>query len=283
MNARQNEFEYQGMPVRYFILGRGPALLLLHGWGSNAQVMVPLAASLADIRTCFIPDLPGFGATPPPDEPWSIANYADFAQIFTEQVIAGPVDVLAHSFGGRITLKWAHREAGVLGGTKTDANAAATSKKTPFTIQKIIITGGAGMKPKRSFDYYRRRTLALTLKAPFRLLPKSSEKKALEWLRSTTVWKSLGSSDYQKLDGAMRETFVKTVSEHFDHCLPEIPHEILLLWGKKDEATPWYQAERMEKGLANGALVGIDHAGHYAFLDQPDRFQRIARAFLTAK
>ena len=77
----------------------------------------------------------------------------------------------------------------------------------------------------------------------------------------------------------MRETFVKTVSEHLESCLPEIQHEVLLLWGKEDPATPWYQAERMERGLKNGALVGIDGAGHYAFLDQPDRFVRIVRAF----
>lgn len=81
----------------------------------------------------------------------------------------------------------------------------------------------------------------------------------------------------------MRETFVKTVSEHLEDCLPDISQEVLLLWGKEDEATPWYQAERMEKGLANGALVGIEQAGHHAFLDQPDRFQRIVHAFLTAE
>ena len=139
------------------------------------------------------------------------------------------------------------------------------------------------MKPRRSFSYYRRRTTAMVLKAPFVLLPTTLKAKAQNWLRSTSIWKSLGSADYQKLDGVMRETFVKTVSEHLEDCLPDISHEVLLLWGREDEATPWYQAERMERGLRNGALVGIERAGHYAFLDQPDRFQRIVRAFLTAE
>jgi len=36
----------------------------------------------------------------------------------------------------------------------------------------------------------------------------------------------------------------------------------------------------MEKGLINSALVEIEDAGHYAFLDQPSKFTAIARAYL---
>lgn len=255
------QFEYQGIPVAYHKIGNGPPLLILHGWGSSSRVMLQTAKSLSDIRTCYIPDLPGFGTTPPPQKAWSIGDYSGFARAFAREVIGGSTDMLAHSFGGRITLKWAAENGSEL--------------------RKIIITGGAGMKPKRNFSYHWRRILATLLKAPFVLLPKALKTKALNWLRNTAIWKTLGSSDYQQLDGVMRETLVKSVSEHLEHCLPHISHEVLLLWGKDDEATPWYQAERMEKGLKNGALVGIDRAGHYSFLDQPDRFQRIARAFLV--
>ncbi len=256
-------FTYRDKPVYYYKTGEGPPLLVLHGWGSRASVMLPLAQELSGIRTCYIPDLPGFGDSPPPDRAWSVDDYADFTEAFSAEVIGKeqPVDLLAHSFGGRVTLKWCRRNDG------------------RDRVRQVVITGGAGMKPRRTFSYYRRRFIAMALKAPFQLLPGSLKCKATEWLRSTKIWKSLGSSEYQQLDGVMRETFVKTVSEHLESCLPEIQHEVLLLWGKEDPATPWYQAERMERGLKNGALVGIDGAGHYAFLDQPDRFVRIVRAF----
>ncbi|TVQ70210.1 MAG: alpha/beta hydrolase [Balneolaceae bacterium] len=296
---KEHTFDYQGLPVSYRVTGSGPPLLMIHGWGSSARVMLPLARSLSDIRTCYVPDLPGFGETPAPKAPWTIGDYAGLARTFTKEVIGGPVDVLAHSFGGRMVLKWASDSArgkgtgdksGMIsasGHTKpgpdhhTDGNAADSVPGSE--LRKIIITGGAGMKPRRSFSYYRRRVTAMILKAPFVLLPGALRLKAMDWLRGTSVWKSLGSSDYQKLEGVMRETFVKTVSEHLENCLPDISQEVLLLWGKEDEATPWYQAERMEKGLANGALVGLERAGHYAFLDQPDHFQRIVRAFLVAE
>lgn len=257
-------FQFRDVPVAYHAIGKGPPLLLLHGWGSRATVMLPLAKALADIRTCYVPDLPGFGETPPPGEPWSVDDYKELVYAFTEKAIGMPTDVLAHSFGGRMTLKW------------------AAEPESGDWLKKILITGGAGMKPRRTVTFYFRKSAAFILKAPFLLLPYTWREKALAWLRKTAVWKSLGSSDYQKLDGVMRETFVRTVSEHLEPCLPEISQEVLLLWGKEDGATPWYQAERMEKGLKHGALVGIEGAGHYAFLDQPVRFLRIARAFFTA-
>jgi pimeloyl-ACP methyl ester carboxylesterase len=137
------------------------------------------------------------------------------------------------------------------------------------------------MKPKHSFSYYLKKYTAKMLKAPFMLLRGAGREKALARLRQTKIWKSLGSGDYAKLSGVMRETFVKTVTEHLEPCLEHITHEVLLLWGTDDEATPLYQGKRMEKGIENAALVEIENAGHYVFLDRPKHFTSIARAFFT--
>src|SRR5699024_1842084 len=139
-------------------------------------------------------------------------------------------------FGGRIALKLCARP------------------EMQERVHKVLITGGAGMKPKRSLSYYLKKYSAKALKTPFWILPPNLRDKALTKLRQTSLWKSLGSSDYSKLSGVMRQTFVKTVSEYLEPCLAKIPHEVLLLWGKNDEATPIYQAKRMEKGMANAAL-----------------------------
>jgi pimeloyl-ACP methyl ester carboxylesterase len=254
-------YRYSDLPVSYKTIGEGKPLIILHGWGSSGQVMLPLAKQLASLRNCFVLDLPGFGNTPEPNRPWSLDDYTDLIQQFITDLQLGSVDLLVHSFGGRIALKLCARtEGGQL-------------------IDKVLITGGAGMKPKRSLTYYLKKYTAKILKTPFTLLPSGPREKALNKLRDTALWKSLGSSDYSKLSGVMRETFVKTVTEHLESSLPNIPHEVLLLWGRNDEATPLYQAERMDQGIEEAALVVIDNAGHYAFLDQPARFGSIAKAF----
>ena len=241
--------------------GQGETLLILHGWGVESSVMATIVQRLASIRRCVAIDFPGFGQSPAPDTAWGVDDYATMVREFLAAKDITHCDILAHSFGGRVTLSLL---------------AGDPHKKT---FGKILITGGAGMKPHRTWRYYYRRSLATILKAPFSLLPPRARGTALARLRQTSVWKSLGSSDYQQLQGVMRETFVKTVNHYQESLLPQIPHDILLLWGTDDNATPLYQGERLEQGLKNAALVKIDRAGHYAFLDQPAQFGAIAEAF----
>ncbi len=261
MMAEQNHFTYRNLNIAYRKIGQGKPLVVLHGWGTSGKVMVPLSEMLSDLRTCYVLDLPGFGASSPPESAWTIDDYADFVQTFIQELGLEKTDLLVHSFGGRITLKLCAREAG------------------QELVDKVLITGGAGIKPKRSLTFYFKKYLAKTLKAPLQLLPGQLRKYTLNKLRSTAIWRWLGSSDYQKLSGVMRDTFVKSVTEHLDEYLPHISQEVLLLWGREDAATPLYQGERMEKGIKNAALVAIDNAGHYAFLDRPKHFASIARAF----
>jgi len=258
-----NIYHYQNLSISYSRVGlkQEKPLIVLHGWGSNKQVMMPLAKELSSLRDCYVLDLPGFGNSSVLDQPWNVSDYADLIQQFIQDLELEKADLLVHSFGGRIALKLCARP-----GAKE-------------LIGKVLITGGAGMKPRRSWKYFLKKYTAKLLKAPFYILPPSLREKALNWLRQTSIWQMLGSSDYSKLSGVMRETFVKTVTEYLEPCLPQIPHEVLLLWGRNDDATPLYQAERMEKGIENAALVVIDHAGHYAFLDRPSHFASIAKAF----
>lgn len=259
--SQKSIFKFNETPVAYYTTGKGKPLLILHGWGSNSRVMWPLAQNLSHIRTCYLIDLPGFGESPAPSAAWDIDHYADLIAAFIKENELGRVDILAHSFGGRITLK-----------------LSARSNADTF-IDKILITGGAGMTPKRSMKYHFKKYFAKSLKAPFLILPGKFRESALSHLRKTSLWKSLGSTDYQALEGVMREIFVKTVTEFLEDSLPAISNEVLLLWGRNDDTTPLYQAQRMEHGLKNAALVTIDNAGHYAFLDQPNKFKIIAEAF----
>lgn len=259
--AEKYTYRYDGLPVAYRKTGSGKPLVVLHGWGSSSRVMMPVSNQLSEIRNSYVLDLPGFGDTPEPDHSWSIDDYADMVQSFIDNECKEPVDILAHSFGGRITLKLCAREFG------------------KSMIKKVLITGGAGMKPKRKLSYYLKKYAANTLKAPFMLLPERPREKALAWLRSTSIWRSLGSSEYSELSGVMRETFVKSVTEYLEPCLPKISNEVLLLWGKNDDATPLYQGKRMEKGIEKAALVVIEDAEHYAFLDRPKHFASITKAF----
>lgn len=255
--------EIDGQTIAYQKTGTGKPLLILHGWGSSSDVMMPVARQLEDIRTSYLPDFPGFGESPEPARAWNVGNYTEVTAAFIKEIITEKkTDLLVHSYGARVALK-----------LLSDPQAAQK-------IDQVIFTGAAGLQPKRSAAYYIKKYTAKTLKLPFLILPGGLRQKGLNQLRKTALWKKLGSSDYQKLSGVMRETFVKSVTEHLDGLLPSISHEILLIWGENDTATPLDQAGRMDRALQNSALVVMDGCGHYAFLDKPKQFIAIARAYL---
>jgi pimeloyl-ACP methyl ester carboxylesterase len=262
----KNSCDINGIPLAWYKTGTGKPLVILHGWGSNSSVMQIVADGVKDLRTSYLLDFPGFGNTPEPPKAWSVSDYATVTEAWLNDVLPEkPFDLLVHSFGGRVAIK-------LLSGHDIASR-----------IQKVIFTGAAGMKPKRTASYYAKKYTAKSLKAPFKLLPGSLEEKGLNQLRKTSLWKMLGSSDYQQLFGVMRETFVKTVTEFLEDELEEIGHEILLIWGKNDTATPLYQGERMDNLLQSSALVTIEHAGHYAFLDQKVQFLAILKSYLKSE
>ena len=242
--------------------GSSRPLIILHGWGASKKIMQPLGRMLAFHHDCYVIDLAGFGESSEPPLAWKIDDYTDSIQAWVKHIGLLKFDILAHSFGGRITLK------------------LLTRPWSKEHVQNVLITGGAGMKPRRSASFYAKKYVAKILKAPFNLLPEPFKSRGLDWLRATSTWKSLGSSEYAVLSGIMRETFVHSVTEYLELTLPKISHSVLLLWGEKDDATPLYQAQRMKKGLSEAALVVMDGCGHYAFLDKPKQFVAIAEAYL---
>jgi len=265
MSPQPDSFLFREQKIAYYTAGTGEPLILLHGWGSRSEWMFSLADTLSEVRTLIFLDFPGFGASEPLKESWMLDDYRSLVLHFLTEVLQIPrADFLVHSFGCRVLLPM------------------LADKKDQNYIGKVIITGGAGLKPKRSVQYYAKSWFVKLLKAPYALLPAPARERGLARLRSSNLWKRLGSSDYRQLSGPMRETFVQTVTHHLDKLLPDIRHDILLLWGERDDATPLWMGEAMEEKIRGAALVTIKNAGHYAFLDQPQQFQAIVRAYLLA-
>jgi len=255
--------DIDGIKIAWQKTGSGKPLVILHGWGSSSKVMMPVAKQLEQIRTSYLPDFPGFGDSPEPPAAWSVGNYAVLTENFINlEIPDGKIDLLVHSYGARVALK------------------LLSEHTIASRIDKVIFTGAAGLKPKRPASYYLKKYTAKFLKLPFYMLPGPLREKGLNRLRMTSLWKKLGSSDYRQLSGVMRETFVKSVTEHLDGLLPSIQHEILLIWGQNDQSTPIEQAERMDRNLPNSALVVMDNSSHYAFLEKPKQFASIASAYL---
>lgn len=240
-----------------------PPLLLLHGWGSSAEHMLPVARALSDAYRTHTVDLPGHGASPPPPEPWGVPEHAQLLAAYVRDVAGPPVTVVGHSNGGRIGLY------------------LASTPDTADLVRRLVLVSPSGITPERGWRYRLKSTTARVLKAPVQVLPDPVRAPVMDWLRHSALWRLLGSSDYNQLDGVMRETFVKTVTHHLDGPVHRIDVPTLVFWGTEDEAISRAQMRVLETAIADCGVVELDGAGHYGHLDRLDTVVRATRHFLA--
>ncbi|WP_424969719.1 alpha/beta fold hydrolase [Dinoroseobacter sp. S76] len=79
-----------------------PPVFAIHGTASSGRQWQSLAAHLGASRTLIAPDLPGYGATP------SQLDRLSYLEAMLWQS-PGPMDLVAHSFGGAVALMLANR------------------------------------------------------------------------------------------------------------------------------------------------------------------------------
>lgn len=220
----------------------GKPLLILHGWGCDAKVMRRVFFYFADKgRDVIAIDFPGFGRSPSPPATFTIYDYAAITARFLEILGVREPDVIAHSFGGRVAIILAAHSL----------------------TSRVLITDGAGVRPKRGLKYYIK-VAAYKLKKKIGIEPKNA-----------------GSADYRALDDDMKRVFVNVVNAHLDCLLPDINRSVLLVWGEKDRDTPLYMANKINAKVKDSAVVVMKNCGHFAFAENFPEFIAIADSFLS--
>lgn len=247
-----------GLEINYLCKGEGETVLILHGWGSNIGVHSAMIDLLAQKYRVIAPDLPGFGESEEPDEPWSVDNYVDFILEFIKDFSVSKLTLLGHSFGGRVIIKLCAREL-------------------PFSVEKVILVDAAGVKPQASPEQKFKQAVYRKTKWVFSTaLVKKVCPNLLDDLR-----KKNGSADYNAASETMKKTLVNVVNEDLTELMPCVTCPALLIWGRNDTATPLSDGQTMEKLMPESALVVLENAGHFSFLDQSAQFLRILASFMN--
>jgi len=77
---------------------------------------------------------------------------------------------------------------------------------------------------------------------------------------------------------------VLTAKSALRHNLADKLHDIkiptLLIWGKQDEITPAFVAEKFDELLPDSSLVLLDECGHAAMMEKPDEFNHAFNEFM---
>lgn len=77
-------------------------IVLLHGWGSNKEIMLKTFKKfLFDFRVISV-DMPGFGASRNENSILTTEDYKNIIEIFLQTIGVEPTIIAGHSFGGKV-------------------------------------------------------------------------------------------------------------------------------------------------------------------------------------
>lgn len=244
--------------INYIDSGSGPAVLLLHGWGSNLKSFTSLINLLKAKYRVLALDYPGFGESDILKKSFTVDDYCDIVVEFLKNLDVKSVILVGHSYGGRIILKLNNR------------------KNLPFAIEKNVLIDAAGLKDKKDLRIKLKVATFKSLKYIFNLLPISKVKKD-EMIKALRM--KFGSSDYANAPKVLQDTLVKSVNEDLTWCLDNMK-ESLIIWGDKDTVTPLWMAKLMETKIRNSGIVLLN-GGHFSYLDDPVTFSKVMISYFN--
>ena len=240
MTGQESPIQSTKSDMHVEVMGKsGPPLLMMHGWGQNLESLRTLAELLSKHAQIHLIDLPGFGRSPAPEEDWDTIGYSERIFRYLQDNSLERVDLLGHSFGGRVSVRLASHH--------------------PERVRSVLLINSGGLKRQPGKGNLKSkvvRVLGKTLKQ----VDKATGSKYYEgWFVS-----KFASPDYKNA-GKLRNILVKSVNEDVSDDARKIAAPTFLLWGELDTETPLEMGQRFNSLIANSKLVVLPGKGHFPF------------------
>ncbi len=247
------------------VLGNGPDLLLIHGWGMNEAVWHDLAAILATDYRVTLVDLPGHGQSPyDPTRP----SLADWARQVLE-VAPDSAAWIGWSLGGSLAL-----EAALQAPERIRTLTLVTT--TPRFVRGADWRHAMPLETLEQFHADLTRDPRATLDRFLALEVSGGDeaRSVLRLLRARLAEKP--AADPAALDiglDLLRDTDLRG-------RLPGLAMPSLWLYGQRDALVPRRSAQAVAELLPSADIEVIRGAAHAPFLSHPDQAMQQLRAFL---
>lgn len=250
------------VPLFVHTQGRGPDVVLLHGWGLHGGVWARIADHLATDFTVHSVDLPGHGASAHPEDYTLDALAAILAAAFPL-----PVQVVGWSLGGLIAMHWAHRtpqqvkSLSLVASSPCFVQQADWAHAQPTAVMRQFATNLDG-----AFEHTLQRFLAL------QLIGSDSARSVLADLKAQLFAHGRPSALAQALailEGSDLRPHVAAITQ-----------PVALLYGQRDLLTPPEVAHWLADTLPDARLTVFPTASHAPFLSHEADFLATLRPFL---
>jgi pimeloyl-ACP methyl ester carboxylesterase len=252
-----------GYKLHYLEAGRGEPVILLHGTGGEGARWTPTIQGLASDFRVIAPDQIGFGQSDKPLTIYHSGVFAGFLAAFMKEIGLPKASLVGQSMGAGVALVFA--------------------AKHPQMVERMVLVNGGGYRspaaPSAPDWHARQIANAGTLEESREYMEKLYfdhsfvtdklvEQNLMQRLRSAYTIESMQIANDRGL-GGVTEDEVRAITA-----------PTLLVWGVNDKLSPPANADKLNAAIKGSRKVLIDKAGHYPFLEHPEKFNQVVREFL---
>ncbi len=252
------------MTIFVDVVGVGPKLTLLHGWGLNGGVWDGVRERLAQRYTLHIIDLPGHGFS----EAQSITTMNALVDSVAA-VMPAHGHLLGWSLGGQVALELARRHADKVGGLILVAT-------TPCFLQRDDWPHAVTAEVLTDFGVALNDNAALTIKRflALQVLNQPQLRDTLATLQTVVAARGVPSQ------AALTAALTALATNDLRAQLQQIPHPTLVLQGSLDALTPAAAGQWLAAHLPRARYQLFASAAHAPFLSHRDDFLAAVNGFL---
>ncbi|MBX0295860.1 alpha/beta fold hydrolase [Haloarcula nitratireducens] len=259
--------------IHYRTGGDGPPMVFLHGIGLDAATVSWRYAlpALAEERTVYAPDLPGHGRSDKPDCDYTTEYYLETVEAFLDALdidepamtglSMGGAIALGHTLDGRAVERLVLVDSYGLGADAYWRTAANGIFQTPV-LGDMLWQGVSVSKP--------------AIRTGLRGMGAVEPSQELVDDVSAVVDRGTVRAMRRWQRSEFRESGFRT---NYADRLAEIDVPTLLIHGKEDPLLPESWSERAATLIEDSRLEIFENCGHCPPREQPERFNRVVRAF----
>ena len=256
-----------GVRLHYTDVGEGPAVVLLHGFGSSLEIWHKVVPELSHNHRVIAVDLKGFGWSSRPEGDYSPTEQGRLVLALMTKLGIEKADIVGHSWGASVSL--------------------ALALQAPKRVDKIALYGAWIYEEQLPpfFLWARAWGVGEFLFSAF-YGERMEEQVAHAYYDPSSV-------PQERLDGieklfsrpgtkaaaltAVRDQHYKEIQKRYK----TLKHRTLLLWGREDRVARLHFGERLRSDIPNAELKVYPRCGHIPMLEAAASSTRDLVEFLS--
>ncbi len=250
--------------VHYETIGRGPPVILLHGWLESWDHWLGTMESLGRDYKAYALDFWGFGESGKQEGSFSVKDYVEMVDQFMERLGLTQAPIIGHSMGGTVSL-----------------NVALDH---PERVEKVAVVGSpiVGDGLALFLRLAARRSLAsLAYRVPG-ALPLGVRIFSPFLARDWKTWYKMFERD---LSRTTLESFHYSIASlrkiDLRPRLQEIQVPVMGIYGRVDRIVDPDQGSVLVNNLASADIRNFQESGHFPMADEPEQFYQTLKEFLN--